>query len=77
MSIKSFADVMYEASIEGFMSKIGSCQTTDGLKELEGYYKKRSKEAELKDSDDISIRDALEGKKIELSSIDDEKEEDF
>lgn len=75
--MKSFSEIMYEAAIEGFMAKIGSCQTTDGLKELEGYYKKRSKEAELKDSDDISIRDALEGKKIELSSIDDEKEEDF
>lgn len=75
--MKTFEEIMYEAAIEGFMAKIGSCQTTDGLKELEGYYKKRSKEAELKDSDDISIRDALEGKKVELSSIDDEKEEDF
>lgn len=75
--MKSFAEIVYEASIDSFMGKIGSCQTTDGLKELEGYYKKRSKEAELKDSDDISIRDALEGKKIELTSIDDEKEEDF
>lgn len=75
--IKPFEQIVYEASIEGFMSKIGSCQTLDGLKELEGYYKKRSKEAELKDSDDISIRDALDGKKIELQSIDDEGEEDF
>lgn len=75
--MKSFEQIVYEATIEGFMSKIGSCQTLDGLKELEDYYKKRSKEAELKDSDDISIRDALEGKKIELSSIDDEPEEDF
>lgn len=75
--IKSFQEIVYEASIEGFMSKIGSCQTLDGLKELDGYYKKRSKEAELKDSDDISIRDALAGKRTELESMDDEEEEDF
>ena len=43
--MKSFEEIMYEAAIESFMSKIGSCQTMDGLKELEGYYKKRSKEA--------------------------------
>lgn len=75
--MKSFADILYEAAIEGFMAKIGSCQTLEGLKELEKYYKTRSKETELRDSDDISVRDALEGKKAELSSIDDEAEEDF
>ncbi|AHY25168.1 DNA helicase [Pectobacterium bacteriophage PM2] len=75
--MKSFKEIIYEATIEGFMSKISSCQTLDGLKELEKYYNKRSKESELKDSDDISIRDALEGKKNELSSIDDEEEEEF
>lgn len=75
--MKSFKEVIYEATIEGFMSKISSCQTLDGLKELEKYYNKRSKESELKDSDDISIRDALEGKKTELTSIDDEEEEEF
>lgn len=75
--IKPFMEVMYEATIEGFMSKIGSCQTLDGLKELEGYYKKRSKDAELKDSDDISIRDALAGKRTELEDMDGEGEEEF
>ena len=75
--IKSFQEIVYEASIEGFMSKIGSCQTLDGLKELDSYYKKRSKEAELKDSDDISIRDALAGKRTELEDMDDEEAEDF
>ncbi|QEA10674.1 DNA helicase [Enterobacter phage vB_EhoM-IME523] len=75
--MKSFADIIYEASIDSFMSKIGSCQTLDGLKELEKYYKTRVKETDLKDSDDISIRDALEGKKVELTSIDDEEEEEF
>ncbi|ADR32576.1 DNA helicase [Escherichia phage CJ20] len=75
--MKSFEEIMYEAAIESFMSKIGSCQTMDGLKELEGYYKKRSKEAELKDSDDISVRDALAGKRAELEDMDDEEDEDF
>ncbi len=75
--MKSFEEIMYEATIESFMSKIGSCQTMDGLKELESYYKKRSKEAELKDSDDISVRDALAGKRAELEDMDDEEDEDF
>ena len=75
--MKSFEEIMYEASIESFMSKIGTCQTMDGLKELEGYYKKRSKEAELKDSDDISVRDALAGKRAELEDMDDDEDEDF
>lgn len=75
--MKSFKEVIYEASIESFMAKIGSCQTMDGLKELEKYYKTRSKEAELRDSDDISVRDALAGKRAELESMDDEEEEDF
>lgn len=75
--MKSFEEIMYEASIESFMSKIGTCQTMDGLKELEGYYKKRSKEAELKDSDDISVRDALAGKRAELEDMDEDEDEDF
>ncbi|QHR70620.1 RNA-DNA + DNA-DNA helicase [Escherichia phage CLB_P2] len=75
--MKSFKEVIYEASIESFMSKISSCQTMDGLKELEKYYKTRSKEAELRDSDDISVRDALAGKRAELESMDDEEQEEF
>ncbi|BBC78250.1 DNA helicase [Escherichia phage EcS1] len=72
-----FKQFVHEAAIETFMSKIGSCMTLDGLKELEGYYKKRSGETELGDSDDISIRDALAGKRTELESMDDEEDEDF
>ncbi|AIZ01971.1 hypothetical protein VR5_184 [Escherichia phage vb_EcoM-VR5] len=75
--MKSFKEVIYEASIESFMSKISSCQTMDGLEELEKYYKTRSKEAELRDSDDISVRDALAGKRSELESMDDDEEEEF
>ncbi|AUO78849.1 helicase [Klebsiella phage PhiKpNIH-6] len=73
-----FKQFLYEAAIEDFMSKVNSCQTLDGLSELEKYYKKRVKEADLKDSDDITIRDALAGKRTELESIDsDEEEENF
>lgn len=73
-----FKHFLYEAAIEDFMSKVNSCQTLDGLSELEKYYKKRVKEADLKDSDDITIRDALAGKRTELESIDsDEEEENF
>ncbi|WKW87864.1 hypothetical protein pzkkv8_22 [Klebsiella phage pzk-kv8] len=73
-----FKQFLYEAAIEDFMSKVNSCQTLDGLGELEKYYKKRVKEADLKDSDDITIRDALAGKRTELESIDsDDEEENF
>ncbi|QPI13927.1 RNA-DNA and DNA-DNA helicase [Serratia phage 4S] len=73
-----FVEFVYEAAIEGFMNKVAQCQTMDGIKELEGYYKKRSAEAELKDSDDISIRDALAGKRAELEAMQpDEEEEEF
>lgn len=73
-----FKEFLYEASIDTFMSKIAQCQTLEGLEELEAYYKKRVKDTELKDTDDISIRDALAGKRIEFESEDEsESEEDF
>lgn len=73
----SFNEFLYEADIQDFMGKVTSCQTLDGLKELEKYYTKRSKEAELKDTDDITIRDALAGRKAELEASPDEVEDDF
>lgn len=76
--MKTFEEVIYEASIDDFMSKINSCQTMEGLEELEKYYKKRSKESELKASDDIQVRDALAGRRSALEVDDeDEVEEDF
>lgn len=73
-----YEEFIAEAVIEDFMSKVNSCQTIDGLDELEKYYNKRSKEAKLRDSDDITVRDALAGKRSELESADDsEAEEDF
>lgn len=75
--VKSFAEILKEASIESFMSKVNSCQTMDGLKELEKYYKTRSKEAEVGDSDDITMRDALAGRKAELEAAKEEEDEAF
>lgn len=72
----SFEQFLYEASIDEFMGKIAGCNTIEGLDELEKYYKKRVKEAELKDTDDISVRDALAGKRAELED-DEEPEEEF
>lgn len=73
----SYNEFLYEASIQDFMTKVTSCQTLDGLKELEKYYAKRSKEAELKDTDDITLRDALAGRRAELEAQPDEEDEDF
>lgn len=73
----SFKDFLYEASIDDFMSKINNCQTLEGLGELEKYYKKRAKEAELKDTDDIQVRDALAGRKDALAAEEPEEEDDF
>lgn len=73
----NFKQFLYEASIDEFMGKISGCNTIEGLDELEKYYKKRVKEAELKDTDDISVRDALAGKRAELEDGDEEAEEAF
>ena len=70
-----FKDILIEASVETFMNKIRECQTLAGLDELEKYYSKRIKELEIKDTDDISIRDALEGKRLELEDLEAEKDE--
>ncbi|AKA62048.1 RNA-DNA + DNA-DNA helicase [Proteus phage PM2] len=71
----SFKDILIEASVETFMNKIRECQTLAGLEELEKYYSKRIKELKIKDTDDISIRDALEGKRLELEDLETEKDE--
>ncbi|AWD90343.1 DNA helicase [Erwinia phage Cronus] len=74
--MKNFEEFLYEADIQDFMGKVTSCQTKEGLKELEKYYTKRSKEAELKDTDDITLRDALAGRKAELEAADAEEDEE-
>lgn len=75
--MKQFMDIVYEASIDGFMSKIDQCQTKEGLSELEKYYAKRVKETDVKDTDDIAIRDALAGKKSFFDQAEPEEEEEF
>ncbi|ANA49528.1 DNA helicase [Salmonella phage vB_SnwM_CGG4-1] len=73
-----FKQFIREANIGSFMNKIAQCQTLDGLDELEAYYKKRIKTTEINDTDDISIRDALAGKRMDFESDDEsEVEEDF
>lgn len=71
--MKSVKELMTEAQaavIDTFMNKIASCQTLEGLKELEKFYNSRKKEVELGDTDDISIRDALKGRAEALKSED-------
>lgn len=78
MSELSFKRFLVEASIDRFMSKIYSCNTKEGLDELEKYYEKRKKETELGEADDISIRDAIAGRRKQLEDDDaPETEEDF
>lgn len=66
----SFKSFLSEAAIDGFMYKISCCKTLEGLDELEKYYEKRCKEVELKPADDITIRDALAGKRAEFECED-------
>lgn len=76
----NFKRFLVEASIDAFMGKIYSCNTIEGLNELEAYYEKRKKETELKPVDDISIRDAIAGRRKQLESDnqpEEEPEEDF
>lgn len=75
--MKTVKELMTEAAtvvVDSFMNKIASCQTIEGLKELEKFYGKRKKEVEISDTDDISIRDALKGK-ADFLKADDEAEQ--
>ncbi|QBX32869.1 hypothetical protein Asfd1_243 [Aeromonas phage Asfd_1] len=74
--MKSFKRFLNEAMIDTFMSKIADCKTKEGLKELEKYYNKRVKEVDLKDTDDISIRDAIAGKLEEFEPEEEEEQEE-
>lgn len=65
ISFKSFA-LTEAANIETFLAKIQNAQTEAGLKELEKYYGKRKKEVEVGESDDITIRDAIAGRREEI-----------
>jgi hypothetical protein len=79
--VKNFTTFLVESeerakvSIEGFLNKIYNCKTVDGVDELEKHYLKRKEEVVITDSDDITVRDALRGRKDELSVVDGEDTE--
>lgn len=75
--MKSFKQIVNEAAIDDFMNKVASCRTLEGLKELEGYYNKRVKEVDVDHSDDISMRDAIQGRREELKAETQSEEEKF
>lgn len=50
-------------SVEKFLGKIMSALTPKGLDELERYYKSRVKNVSISDTDDIQIRDAIQGRR--------------
>lgn len=72
-----FKNFLQEAVIDDFMSKVATCRTLDGLNELEKYYKKRIKETDVDETDDIAMRDAIAGKRSEFESDDEEEPDKF
>lgn len=66
ISFKSF--LKEAANIETILGKIEAAQTEEGLDELEKYYIKRTKEVEVGESDDITIRDAIEGRRATIQA---------
>lgn len=65
MSFKNFT-LTEAAVVDAFLAKVESAKTEAGLKELKKYYEKRKKEVDVSDSDDITVRDAIEGRFLEL-----------
>lgn len=63
------------ADITSFLDKINSAKTEAGLDELKKYYDKRKKEVEVKPADDITIRDAIDGRREEIIAQYEEDEE--
>lgn len=63
------------ADITSFLDKINACKTEAGLDELKKYYEKRKKEVDIKPADDITIRDAIDGRREEILAQYEEEEE--
>lgn len=59
-----------QVCIDKFLGKIMSVMTRSGLDELEKYYNSRIKTVSISDTDDIQIRDAIEGRKESFSAED-------
>ncbi len=65
-------------NIDKFLGKIMSVMTMNGLNELERYYKSRLKQVSISDSDDIQIRDAIDGRRETFKQEEDGEEvQDF
>lgn len=64
-------------AIGGFLNKIEMCKTCAGVEELEKFYQSRIKDVEITDAEDIQIRDALAGRKEDLSGDNEVEPEEF
>lgn len=77
MKVVSFKKLMEVAeekrqvNIDNFLSRVMSCQTVEGAKELEKYYKERVKSVVITTDEDIQIRDAIKGKIDSFKTEDD------
>lgn len=77
MKVVSFKKLMEVAeekrqvNIDNFLSRVMSCQTVEGAKELEKYYKERVKSVVITADEDIQIRDAIKGKIDSFKTEDD------
>lgn len=77
MKVVSFKKLMEVAeekrqvNIDNFLSRVMSCQTVEGAKELEKYYKERVKSVVITTDEDIQIRDAIKGKIDSFQTEDD------
>lgn len=74
VSFKKLMEVAEEkrqVNIDNFLSRVMSCQTVEGAKELEKYYKERVKSVVITTDEDIQIRDAIKGKIDSFQTEDD------
>lgn len=74
VSFKKLMEVAEEkrqVNIDNFLSRVMSCQTVEGAKELEKYYKERVKSVVITADEDIQIRDAIKGKIDSFQTEDD------
>ena len=74
VSFKKLMEVAEEkrqVNIDSFLSRVMSCQTVEGAKELEKYYKERVKSVVITTDEDIQIRDAIKGKIDSFQTEDD------
>lgn len=76
MNIPTFKSFISEAVVDGLMTKINACRTVEGLDELEKYYQQRSKEVQVSASDDITVRDAIAGRRADLTPEQEEEQEE-